>query len=378
MNYLKGLIIFLFLSSNLFSQSSTVDHYNKIDNKIFSFSKKGIYNFDTIVSYVNEKFTSDDDKIRAFYTWIALNISYDQDLLETYKINSQLNLRFLSSMRTQHPDTVLKYRKGVCEGFSLLMNKFCESSSIMSHMVVGYTKNESDEVTQNILHAWNAIKLDTTWFILDITWSNGYVNYTNKYIKKFSDHYFFTSPDEFLKDHLPLDPMWQLQYYPTTKAEFFESKTPEHKLYFNYKDSITSYLKFSKDTLEFIDLMHNYRFDPENNFHALGYDQLIYNRVASLLNIGAAYYDDYRNYAKKLENKPMTDKNIKMCLKLLEEPRKYLEKGLAFIGKKDFFNKNIQADFDEMLKIADNNHKDIIKTIIIYKKFLKKPAGNKK
>ena len=281
-------------------------------------------------------------------------------------------------MRTQHPDTVLKYRKGVCEGFSLLMNKFCESSSIMSNMVVGYTKNESDEVTQNILHAWNAIKLDTTWFVLDITWSNGYVNYNNQYIKKFSDHYFFTSPSEFLKDHLPLDPMWQLQYYITTKAEFFDSKTPAHKSFFNYKDSITNYLKFNKDTLEFINYMHYQRFDPENTIHSQGYDRLVYNKVASLFNIGAAYYEDYRTYAKKLENKPMNEKSIKMCLKLLEEPKKYLEKGLKYSGKKDFFDKNIQSEFDEMLKIADNNHKDIIKTIIFYKKFLKKPAGNKK
>src|SRR6218665_1546563 len=215
------LLYCLWPAARLAAQDPYKERYEAVDRKMISYSRSHARNFDSLVRFVNEKFAADRDKVRAFYTWIALNISYDKDLLDNYKITSGMSLRRLSSMETQHADTVLKYGRGVCEGFSLLMNKFCADCSITSRMVIGPTRTEDGDVTDQMLHAWNAVKVDTAWYLLDVTWSNGYVNQMNQYIKKFSDHYFFTPPAGFGESHWPLDPMWQLLNYPVTKTAFY-------------------------------------------------------------------------------------------------------------------------------------------------------------
>jgi hypothetical protein len=61
-----------FLSLN--AQVTRVDHYNIIDNKVFTFSKqKPDAPFDTITAFVNTNFQTQEDRARAYYTWIALS-----------------------------------------------------------------------------------------------------------------------------------------------------------------------------------------------------------------------------------------------------------------------------------------------------------------
>lgn len=372
------LLLYLLAAGPVFSQLSEAEYYNRIDNKMYLFSKQRNNHADSLVRYVNTEFISGKDKVRAYYTWIALNITYDTDLLDEYKITTELGLRRLSSINTQHPDTVLKYRKAVCEGFSLLMNRLCERSSIVSKMVIGPTRIEDGEVTDRILHAWNAVLVDSVWRLLDATWSNGYLNATNRYTKRFSDKYFFTPPAEFVKDHWPLDPMWQLRDYPISKTAFYAGGVNANPVYYNYKDSIAAFLKLKPDTLEYVSFLHYHRFDPSNETYTRECDRIIHDKLVGYLNMAAVYYDDYRAYSQKYNGKVVSEKVIRECIRLLQQPRKYLVEGLAYARNKAFYHDEIRLNFEKMAASAAHNLAEVNAAIEGHREFAKSLKGSKK
>src|SRR6185503_17577227 len=72
-------------------------------------------------------------------------------------------------------------------------------------------------------HTWNAVYLDSTWHLLDVTWASGFVSFANEYVKKFNEFYFLTPPDQFIRDHYPEDLRWTLLNDPPVYREYSQS-----------------------------------------------------------------------------------------------------------------------------------------------------------
>ena len=73
-------------------------------------------------------------------------------------------------------------------------------------------------------HAWNAVHINGTWKLMDPTLGAGYWDLRkNIFVKKFQDHFFFTEPSNFIKDHFPGKPQWQLLNEPILVKSFMES-----------------------------------------------------------------------------------------------------------------------------------------------------------
>jgi hypothetical protein len=71
----------------------------------------------------------------------------------------------------------------------------------------------ASEALEGVGHAWNAVKLDGQWYLLDATWddpSNGDPGTT----------YLFVPPKLMAFDHFPEDPAWQLLPSPMSLGEF--------------------------------------------------------------------------------------------------------------------------------------------------------------
>jgi transglutaminase/protease-like cytokinesis protein 3 len=69
-------------------------------------------------------------------------------------------------------------------------------------------------------HAWNAVRLDGRWYLIDVTWDSGFLD-GSAFTKKYRSDYLFTLPEAFGIDHFPDDERWQLVPKPIARGEFF-------------------------------------------------------------------------------------------------------------------------------------------------------------
>jgi transglutaminase/protease-like cytokinesis protein 3 len=215
----------------LFFVSVQSQNYELIDNNVRDYP-----NFDSIeklVLRVDNTIKSDENKVRAYYTWMAHNIVYD--LSEYYKIRSpELNITFNSKRinksianqkRNKLAKRVFTNRKGLCLGLSSLFQELCLRSNIEVELIKGITKISIDDInTTDYLknHAWNAVKINNQWQLIDVSFSSGFENsYTEKWEKHFNDFYFFTNPEKLINTHLPANKNFQLIKEPITAKSFF-------------------------------------------------------------------------------------------------------------------------------------------------------------
>ncbi|MGZ3863588.1 MAG: transglutaminase domain-containing protein [Bacteroidia bacterium] len=372
-------LIFLFSAEG---QLSKAEFYGKIDNQVFQYSKqhaKYPLNFDSVTTYVNKTFVTTETKVRAYYTWIALNIYYDMGRIQEMSDSKRFGIRGFEST-TQNPDTVLARKFAVCEGFSKVMDRLCKASDIPSQMVVGYTKTSDGEVVQEMMHAWNAVKIDTAWGLLDVTWSNGYIDSKHVYNKRFSSQYFLTPPKEFLKDHLPLDPMWQLLQYPVSKKYFTDGDSlhESKKNVFNFNDSIAKYLKVDEDERKYTDYMHYHLYDPDNNELSRTLDILVYNKVADKFNIASIENEDFTLFFNNTLLKDKSAANFKKAKSMLESARSYLNTGMAYLKNKKAFTDEYEKIFKEMKEAGTKNLKIVQENTANLSKYQKSLGAQKR
>lgn len=343
------------------AQVTKADYYNKIDNKIFTFSKQQPNApFDSITSFVNINFQNQEDRVRAYYTWIALNISYDVEHLDELNLMQMFNVNRAGSTNQRTPD-VLKSKKAVCEGYSNLMVDFCSASSIPCFLVCGYTKTPGGDIPE-ILHAWNVLRIDSAWTMVDITWSSGYIDFNHKYVKRFSNLYFTPKPKSFIKDHFPLDPMWQLLKNPFTKKDFEnDSLIMSHSSVFNYPDSIKAYRAQPIKQREYLNVLHHYWAEPNNPKHALNLDIFNNNLIADELNNGVGYQMEFTEISKNKLSKKPTLADCKKARVLLDSIQACSNRAQTILSKTKPCTSEYKEIFAKMQSSITSNN-EIIKT----------------
>lgn len=166
---------------------------------------------ESLASYLMEPARNDREKARAIYRWVAENIDYD--------VQGLLN----SSYGDTSPEGVLKSGRSVCSGYSGLFGSLCVAAGLEVVTISGYAKGYNytpgAKFSGPTNHAWNAVKIDGSWYLLDSTWGAGYID-GKSFIRRYDDHFFLTPPEEFIYGHLPEDPKWQLLDEPVSKEKF--------------------------------------------------------------------------------------------------------------------------------------------------------------
>ncbi|WP_319421406.1 transglutaminase domain-containing protein [Pleurocapsa sp. FMAR1] len=157
--------------------------------------------------------TTDTEKARIIYAWITQHVTYDIAAFREAVDNDN------------YPDVdaekVLRDRTTICSGYSNLYQALAEAMNLKSVIVVGYGKGATpkDEKFQDVNHAWNAVKLEAGWYLLDATWGAGSVR-DNQFEADYKPYYFATAPDELINNHFPQDQGWQLLAQTYTRTEF--------------------------------------------------------------------------------------------------------------------------------------------------------------
>lgn len=161
--------------------------------------------------YLVKPYQTDYEKIRSIYVWIVNNISYDYRLASSDK------------RKRVPPKTIITNRKAICSGYADLFAAMSRLAGIESKVVVGYSRQYNFSQKRPFTwsgHAWNAVKLHGEWHLLDATWESKHYGESGKQIES---NYFLIDPKDFVVDHLPEDPMWQLLTCPISLTNFTQS-----------------------------------------------------------------------------------------------------------------------------------------------------------
>jgi Transglutaminase-like superfamily len=108
----------------------------------------------------------DSDKVVAICQWMFDNLEYDFETL----LNDRKGI--LSPDSFQYPAVAIRRKKAVCNGYAQTFRDLCLLNNIYATVIVGYTAYNDLTDSAQILHAWNAVRIDNKWHLMDISWED--------------------------------------------------------------------------------------------------------------------------------------------------------------------------------------------------------------
>ncbi len=220
--------------------------------------------------YILKNIISDDmnefEKVHAIYDWLIMNVTYDKRLKE-YVVG---NIQDVRKYRGFYLDGVFLDKRAVCDGIAKAFVLMCRIEGIEAIRIKG------EAVQENFNHAWNKVRINNVWYIVDAT-SGGTIVENNEII---NHKYLFTNEDFFgsmfvastytdviaygeyniYKEMYFTYDGYQYDFDITSQNElnmilkwyvsnFYENVTIDMKISFDYGDSIEEELKEAmKDT----------------------------------------------------------------------------------------------------------------------------------
>lgn len=154
------------IEQNRYTTKGTINFKVELENKRLSFLQSAVpVRWDKatetakLAAELTDKLKSDEEKVKAVYTYVIKNIKYDYEKIKN------LNTDYL-------PDTdkILEEGRGICYDYAVLYAAMLRSIGIPTKLVKGY-KNDIDGY-----HAWNEVYIsEKGWVIMDTTYDSIYL-----------------------------------------------------------------------------------------------------------------------------------------------------------------------------------------------------------
>ncbi|HPG12234.1 MAG TPA: transglutaminase domain-containing protein [Chitinophagaceae bacterium] len=182
----------------------------------------------TLTKELTSSYTEQLLKVRAIFKWITDNIQYDYKYYNKYYYKGKepaaykcKNKKACEAKRIawelKYVDKILRKKKAVCQGYSMLFKKMCEIAGLESEVIPGYIRTDYYQVGTlgKLDHAWNAIWIDSAYYLLDATWAAGTCGKDDDgkllfFKKSFNNYYWLTPPSDFIRNHYPQNIKWTL------------------------------------------------------------------------------------------------------------------------------------------------------------------------
>ena len=225
MRFATILLLTFFIHSNASSQNA----YERVDSVMRAYDKKvkSVEDLWSLSYYIRNTFTEDSLRLRAAFIWITENIAYDVEAFEK------------EDPRAAQIEYVLKNKKGICSGYANLLKFFCDSYKIENEIVHGRARGGKNDVYVantrfRTNHAWNAVKVNGQWRLIDATWAAGIVSeneeddpaFKPRFTREFKEFYYFAPPERFALNHYPSDIRWSLVSRLPVYQDFIQSPLP--------------------------------------------------------------------------------------------------------------------------------------------------------
>ena len=169
---------FLVDSIGIFDQSTSLVH---VDQYVQSIGK---VEDEKLALTLIKPWKTEIEKVRSIFTWMVKNISYDYVGLKN------------GNPVYETKDILLKHIS-ICEGYANLFVDLCKKVNIECNKIIGITPEGK--------HAWNTVRIDKKWYLLDATWGN---------------RFFILNPEIFIQDHFPNKSKWTLLTSPISTKDW--------------------------------------------------------------------------------------------------------------------------------------------------------------
>jgi len=319
MRYTRLLLLAIALCSscidtNKKNRSKEKSAYFSVDKRSQSVPDS-IGSSNALAAYLVKPYSSTEKRVRAIHVWISRNIKYDiteKDAVYNYESDAEIASETFES------------KKGVCFHYAQLFNQMCRSIGIESFVIEGYTRDKASGKVADIGHAWNAVKIGDSYYLIDNTWAAGYILNDN-YVHDFRDEIFLVQPKDFIKTHMPFDVIWQFLGNPISHIEF--ERNDFRKLdklgNYDYEDSIKALEGLSQ-----IDLLtqENKRIRKSGVSNNLIEQKLQHNIALIESNKYTLWVKQFNGITKSLNK---ASKNFKSAVELNNEFIRYLNRRTA-------------------------------------------------
>lgn len=213
-------LLFLFCTVNTNAQQND----NVIDSIVLSFNQPYTDAAD-LARQLTKPYQTTRDKARAIFAWVANNIRYDYQKYKNPPPNPEFFIKTKQELAQKQAEWFEKEirhtlisKKGVCEDYSRLFKKMCDSAGIECAFIIGNSRAMNGRLEK---HAWNAIQFNGVWHLIDATWGSGFADdVEERFVRLYAPVFFDTDPNLFILQHLPDEDSWQLLKQPLTKKEF--------------------------------------------------------------------------------------------------------------------------------------------------------------
>lgn len=167
---------------------------------------------DAVGKYLADRFPDKRLLAKALHDYVVLRLTYD-DATAALTGKDRAS-RPLGKRPPQDAEHVFAAKTGVCEGYARLYAALGKAAGLDVAYVTGYIRDTRRNVREGAgdaeiqatlegnAHAWNAVKLDGKWYLVDTTWDDPG--------DQLDSVYFLTPPQAFRYDHIPDESAWQL------------------------------------------------------------------------------------------------------------------------------------------------------------------------
>ena len=251
---MKMLIPFLYLISLLLSLPLLAQS-NELGKHARKAPSSLSYNLPALTEYLIKPTTNDQEKAYVLFVWLENYLQYDN-------IAKVLDRRINRSV-----GDILRRKKGICFDYAILYERLCYFSGLECKRVDGYAFTDLKQRTlpETPNHSWNAVLIDSTWCLLDPSW--GFIE--DEWAHMYKEDYFLPSPELFILNHLPANPIWQLTSHCISKDLFEKGAISISNALDNgsikcLTDSLQWYLDLSEDEQSLAEAKMSYEHHPTN------------------------------------------------------------------------------------------------------------------
>lgn len=180
-------------------------NFRKIDSIAKANTPFRITSIQRLANYLTQPYDDEVSKVRSIYMWVATHIKYDYVVLAGKREFAWDNMQ------------VIKRGAGVCSNYASLFAEICEKAGIEAKYIKGSAKGtgykKGDFVTGDTNHAWNVVKVNNKWHLIEATWA---------WCLKEYNFYFLANPLHLIYTHRPEDAQWQFLRKPIDTFTFEE------------------------------------------------------------------------------------------------------------------------------------------------------------